>query len=263
VIVIAEADSVLARARAAWPEVVLDDAIFVAYVADADDGGGELDIPALYLGCACIHGDPHALAAFERAHLDALPRMLARITTDAATIDEVKQRLRIKLFVADGIGPPTIARYRRGSLPAWLRVVACRLAIDVLRQRHLPLVGADEPALERTALADDPVLALIKVTYRDRVAAAFVAALGALSPTDRATLRFYFVDNLGTEEVGRIYQLSKSAVSRRLARCRAALLADVKQRLMGELGIAEAELDSVMKLVRSQLHLSLPRILGS
>lgn len=258
-IVIAPTDTVLARARAAWPEIVLDDAIFLAYLGDAD---GELDIPALFLGCACIHGEPHALAAFERSYLDGLPRMLARITADAATIDEVKQRLRIKLFVAEG-GPPTITRYRRGSLAAWLRVVACRLAIDVLRQRNLPLVGADEPALERTALADDPVLALVKVTYRDQVAAAFVAALGALSPTDRATLRFYFVDNLGTEEVGRIYRLSKSAVSRRLARCRATLLADVKQRLIGELGIADAELDSVMKLVRSQLHLSLPRILGT
>jgi len=74
-------------------------------------------------------------------------------------------------------------------------------------------------------------------------------------------LRFCFVDNLGLDAIGRIYGLSKSAVSRRLARARAIMLSDVKQRLEGELGIAASELESIVKLVRSQLHLSLPRLL--
>jgi len=64
------------------------------------------------------------------------------------------------------------------------------------------------------------------------------------------------------EGIGRIYQLSKSAVSRRLSRCRSELLADVKQRLGGELGIGASELDGIVQLVRSQLHLSLPRLLA-
>jgi RNA polymerase sigma-70 factor (ECF subfamily) len=254
--------ALLARARAAWPEVALEDAAFVAFLADAAAATGdaadpaELDLASLYLGCACVHGEPHALAAFECQYLDLVPRFLSRITTDPALVDEVRQQLRIKLFVAEREDVPKIARYRRGSLAAWLRVVACRLAIDLLRQRDQPMVE-----LERRALTDDPHLGLLKARYRDHVSRAFAAALAELSATDRAMLRLCFIDDLGLEQIGRIYQLSKSAVSRRLSRCRTLLLADVKRRLHGELGLAECELDSLMRLVTSQLHLSLPRLL--
>jgi RNA polymerase sigma-70 factor (ECF subfamily) len=248
----------LTTARAAWPEVMLDDAVFLDHLERYAGGEpvGELDIAAIYLACACLHDEPHALASFEQHYLDAIPRNLARVTTDASLHDEVKQRLRIKLFV----GPdPTITRYRRGSLAAWLRVVATRIAIDLLRAREQPM---QEPPLELAALTDDANLALLKLQYRQHVELAFVAAIAALPPTDRAMLRLAFVDGLGLEGIGRIYQLSKSAVSRRLSRCRSELLADVKQRLGGDLGIAASELDSIVQLVRSQLHLSLPRLLA-
>jgi RNA polymerase sigma-70 factor, ECF subfamily len=250
----------LAAARAAWPEVDLDDATLVTFVGEIVPDGAprELDLPTLYLACACLRGDPRALAAFERTYLAQLPQFLARLTTDAAVIDEVRQRLRIKLFVGT---PPTITRYTRGTFTAWLRVVACRLAIDLLRERDQPLVPRGDDALEQRALTADPALALVKARYQAQVSAAFAAALAALPPADRAMLRLCFVDDLGLAEIGRIYQLSKSAVSRRLSRCRADLVADVKRRLHDELGVAEADLDSIMRLVTSQLHLSLPRLL--
>jgi RNA polymerase sigma-70 factor (ECF subfamily) len=249
----------LAAARAAWPEVELDDVAFVTFVGEVapDADPRELDLPTLYLACACVRDDARALAAFERTYLAQLPQFLARLTTDAAVIDEVRQRLRIKLFVADA----AITRYTRGTFAAWLRVVACRLAIDVLRQRDQPLVARGDDALEQRALTADPALALVKARYKAQVSAAFAAALAALPPADRAMLRLCFVDDLGLAEIGRVYQLSKSAVSRRLSRCRADLVADVKRRLHDELGVAEADLDSIMRLVTSQLHLSLPRLL--
>jgi hypothetical protein len=52
-------------------------------------------------------------------------------------------------------------------------------------------------------------------------------------------------------------------VSRRLARCRSILLADVKRRLGDTLGIAPEELHSLLRQVQSTLHLSLPRLLAS
>jgi RNA polymerase sigma-70 factor (ECF subfamily) len=259
--------SLLARARAAWPDVALDDATFQAFLDASAAATGdttdpaELDLPVLYLGCACVHGEPHALAAFEARYLDTLPRLVSRITTDPAVIDEVKQQLRIKLFVAEAGEVPRIAHYRRGSLVAWLRVVACRAAIDLLRQRNQPMVEVDERSLEHRALSDDPRLALLKTTYQEQVSRAFAAALAQLSATDRAMLRLCFIDELGLEEIGKIYQLSKSAISRRLSRSRETLLGDVKRRLRVELGIGDAELDSIMRMVTSQLHLSLPRLL--
>ena len=249
--------ALLAAERTAWPEIEIDATAFDAFVAALDDDPTTLDLATLYLGFACIHGEPRAVAAFEHRYLALVPDYLARITTDPTLVDDVKQQLRIKLFVAP---EPKIARYRRGSFGAWLRVVACRLAIDLLRERDQPLVPITDAALE--ARVSDPGLALVKQTYRDQVSSAFAAALSTLSATDRAMLRLCFLDDLGLEEIGRIYQLSKSAVSRRLSRCRAALLADAKRRLREQTDIAETELDSVMRLVTSQLHLSLPRLLA-
>ena len=257
----------LAAARSAWPDVALDATVFAAFLAAAAAATAdalapaELDLPALYLGCACVQGEPHALAAFEAKYLSEVPRFVARITSDTAIVDDVKQQLRIKLFVAETGGVPKIALYRRGSLAAWLRVVACRTAIDLLRQREQPMVAVDEASFEQRALTDDPRLALLKTTYQAAVSSAFAAAIGQLPATDRAMMRLCFLDELGMAEIGRMYRLSKSAVSRRLSRCREALLADVRRRLRDDHAIAESELDSVMRLVSSQLHLSLPRLL--
>jgi RNA polymerase sigma-70 factor len=249
----------LAAAHAAWPDIALADAMFLDHVEHiaADDLAEDLDFAAIYLGCACLHGDSRALAAFEAAHFADLPRTLSRITSDVALVDEVKQQLRIKLFVGER---PAIARYLRGSLGAWLRVIASRLAIDLLRQRERPVA---EPELELASLADATDHALLQAEYRAPVEAAFAAALAALDPVDRSMLRLCFVDGVGLAGIGRIYQLSKSAVSRRLSRCRSMLLADVKHRLGSSLGIAPAELHSLLQHVQSVLHLSLPRLLAS
>ncbi|MFT3697437.1 MAG: sigma-70 family RNA polymerase sigma factor [Kofleriaceae bacterium] len=246
----------LAAARAAWPDIELSDEVVAAYIAEhaGNDPIEKLDVPALYLACACLRDDKAALAAFERTYL--APLRLTRVG-DATLLDEVKQLLRIKLFVGD---VPTITRYRRGSLAAWLRVVASRLAIDLLRQRT---PGDTEHHSEPLLSVDDPALAMLKVQYREQVSAAFAQAIAALPAADRAMMRFALVDNVPLDRIGRIYQLSKSAVSRRLARARMQMLADVRSRLTKELGIATTELDSLVLLLGSQLHLSLPRLLGA
>ena len=256
--------SLLAVARAAWPQVAVDDATFAAFVADVAPGTppGELDLPTLYIACACLRDDAGALAAFERAYLSKIPEFLSRITNDPASIDEICQLLRIKLFVGDGTTPPRITAYVRGSFMAWLRVVVCRLAIDYMRARDRPMLGLDEQMLEPRALASDPAMSLIKEQYRAQVSAMFGAALAALSPGDRTMLRLCFLDDLGLAEIGRIFHVSKSAVSRRLARCRASLLADVKRRLRAELRLNTAEIDSIMRLLASQLEISLRRLLA-
>jgi RNA polymerase sigma-70 factor len=253
------AAAALAAAHAAWPDVAIDDAAFLDHLARCagDRVTADLDVAAIYLGLGCITGNAAALAAFEATYLGALPRWLARITSDAALVDEVAQQLRVKLFVGDR---PAIARYVRGSLAAWLRVVASRLAIDVLRQRDQPIA---EPEVELRSLADAADRALAKAEFRAPVEAAFAEALAALEPTDRAMLRLCFVDGVGLDGIGRIYRLSKSAVSRRLSRCRAMLLADVKARLGASLGIAPSELHSLLEQVQSALHLSLPRLLAT
>src|SRR5690348_7706382 len=74
---------VLAQARAAWPRVRLDEALFLRHLAERLPPGPEperalLGLPAvdLYLACACLHGDAAAHAALE-AHF--LPKVAAAV----------------------------------------------------------------------------------------------------------------------------------------------------------------------------------------
>jgi RNA polymerase sigma-70 factor (ECF subfamily) len=87
---------------------------------------------------------PAALPTFERRFLVLVPGFIGRIDSTPAFGDEVCQQLREKLFVAPAGSAPTIADYSgRGPLALWLRVVACRTALNLKRQRgDLPLADS-------------------------------------------------------------------------------------------------------------------------
>jgi RNA polymerase sigma-70 factor, ECF subfamily len=63
------------------------------------------------------------------------------------------------------------------------------------------------------------------------------------------------------EDIGALYKVSASTISRRLARLRKAILAETRRILRVRLGLDESDLASVMKLVQSDLDLSISRML--
>src|SRR5580692_611249 len=92
-------DSV-SRGRAAWPGLPLDDARFVAHlgarVAPASLGGAHVE--DLFLACACAHGVPGAVEAFERAHAVDVRAVHAQGRAPRPPLDELEQLVRAKLF---------------------------------------------------------------------------------------------------------------------------------------------------------------------
>lgn len=73
----------LPAARAAWPDVHVDPARLVAFLAPklgepADPLAG-LDLADLYLACACDDGDPAALVAFDRVFTPQLDRAVDQL----------------------------------------------------------------------------------------------------------------------------------------------------------------------------------------
>src|SRR5687767_7078772 len=123
-------------ARAAWPGVELDEADFACWVAERG-GYDEATIAALntrdlYLACACSRGDRVALAQFEVHFSSSIEAALASIRMRDDHGDELRQRLRAKLFVGER---PRIASYRgRGELGGWIRAATIREAIDLQRK---------------------------------------------------------------------------------------------------------------------------------
>jgi RNA polymerase sigma-70 factor (ECF subfamily) len=256
-----------ARARAAHPGVDVGAEAFVRHLAarlpdpiSAAQLAG-LHGEDLYLACACAGGNPAALAEFDRQFLGHdLDRALARITTAASVVEEVRQLLRVKLFVSDD-GRARIVDYTgRGPLGAWLRVAAVRTALNlVTRQTPEGPASEEEPLLG----VGDPETEYLKSQHRAEFEQAFRLALTTLSIEQRQLLRFHYVDGLTLAQIGRLRQVHESTISRRLLAARDQLLAETRRALSAELRLEQAEIDSLMGRVMSRADVTLSTLFRS
>ncbi len=258
----------LGAARVAWPDVALDDDTFLQHLAerlpeegDAVAALGAVHGPDLFLACACLGGDPRALAAFDRHFLSEVASFLGRADALAGFTDEVKQALRTRLLLTDGDILPRIGRYNgRGPLGGWLRMVATRVAVDLRRER----ASEDSPIADAELLpsaAPDPELDYLKTRYRHELEEAFRATLAGLAARDSNILRLHFLDGLPAEAIGVMYKVSGRTVQRWLADLREQILARTRELLTEKLRVSTAELDSLMVLVQSQVQLNMRDIL--
>jgi RNA polymerase sigma-70 factor, ECF subfamily len=271
--------SFVSEGRAAWPELRLEPTTFIAFVGKRlqhDPGEGDSDVvdaedaleglrPAdLYLACACACGDASAVALFDARYMNEVVIALSRMRLSAAQVDEVKQLVRQRLFVAAASEPGKIAEYSgRGDLRRWVRTVALRTCLNLLRKGKAEVLVGDDQVLANLAVAgDDPELAYMKQRYRGDFKQAFVDTLAALSARDQTLLRYHHVDSLNIDEIGAIYRVHRVTAYRWLEKAREALVIGIQQRLKERLRLDQGELDSVLRLIRSQLHLSLVRHLG-
>jgi RNA polymerase sigma-70 factor (ECF subfamily) len=261
-------DRIWERGCQAWPALRLERPALDAFVAERlreGESDGAIDRAAdLYLACACAAGVAGAVAAFEREHAAEIEAALARLALPGDLRDEVVQRLREKLFVADG-DQPRIARYHgRGSLRSWARAVAVRIAIDLLREQRADEVPMESAMLDSIAHSGaDPELAAVARRYRGEVEAALVAALAGLSTRQRHLMRQYFVHGLNIDRLGAIYNIHRVTAFRWINQAKAELLAGTRRELERALGTAAPDSDELIRLLTSQLEISLDRLLGT
>ena len=252
--------SLWAAARTAHPEVrLVDEAEFGRRMAEAAPGCAA----DVYLALACAAGDARAHRGLDQILRNVVPPAAARVRASNAFVEEVEQRLRHKLLIGGPDRKPKIAAYAgRGPLGSWLRAAALREALNLVDGEKEERV-AEEGALGRLAAGgDDPELDLVRRRYAPEFKTALDSALHDLPAKERNLLRLYFVQGLTVEQIGRMEGTHKSTVSRWLAKTRAALLKDVKARLGAALKVTPSELDSLIGVLRSQLHLSLHRALS-
>ncbi len=70
------------------------------------------------------------------------------------------------------------------------------------------------------------------------------------------------MDGLNIDEIGAIYRVHRVTAYRWLEKARDALVKHTQKLLAAQLKVEKREFDSIMRLIRSQLHLSLVRHLG-
>lgn len=259
-----------AAGAAAWPTLSLPPADFTAHLAqripaEASDLGAALDdlhAADLYLACACARGLPGAIAAFEATHGPVVVSFIERIDRAPAFVSEVMQLVRQRVFVGSVETPPRIRSYAgRGPLAGWVGIAAQRIALDLVDKEKTEARARERAVAEEIGAELDPELQYIKVRYREAFERAFARAVEDLGARERALLRLQIAGGLTLEQIGTMYKVNASTVSRWIAGVRTALLAETERLLRAELSLSPPEFTSLARVLASQMDISVSRLL--
>ena len=257
--------------RAAWPDVPLGPELFVRHLAERSATGPDFDwalteIKAadLYLACACMHRSSGAIARFEEAFTPTIAAFLRHIDRSPAFVDDVRQILLQKLFVAESEGAlPKMAGYSgRGSLASWVGVAAQRTGLSLVRGAAAKDRSGGEALAEALPAGIDPELDYLKMRYRTEFREAFQVAFAALPQRERMLLRLSLVKGVSHEKIAAMYQVNQSTVTRWIATARESIASEAQRHLRDRLHVCTEEFHSIGNLVASQLDLSITRWLG-
>ncbi|HZX93307.1 MAG TPA: sigma-70 family RNA polymerase sigma factor [Myxococcales bacterium] len=249
------------RARQEHPHLTVDADAFAAHLAACARSAGSWALKAedVYLAFACGHGDRRALALIEERYLAQVDQFVRHLRRQPSFVDEVRQQLRERILIGSGTRrAPKILDYTgRGSLTAWFRVTAIRQALDLMARERGPGAAVELPEDDQLAAAVDPELVAMRQRYLPQFREAFRAALGSLDARERNLLRFYLVDGLNIERIGQIFGKSRATVGRMVVDCRKKLLDETRRHLGVLTGASEGDVRSLIRLLRSQLDVSI------
>ncbi len=253
------------RAVARWGALGVTRARFAAYVLEraprSTSAVSALCLEDLYLACGCVDGQRAALVAFDAQLLPHIRPRLRRGSATPSEVTEWEQRLRVRLLVPEEGKAPRLATYSgKAPLTHWLRVAATRVALNARRGKvadgslqHERLLRTDEAGAE---------VALLRRRYQPEFSAAFKAALSGLSVRERTLLRLHVLDGVGIDSLAKMRRVHRSTAARWIAEIRAELLERTREELRGRLAAGRSTVDELMRLLRSQLDVSIGQFLG-
>lgn len=243
----------------AWPDIALDREAFAAFVAPHLRGQqvGALEAGDLFLACACLGGVAGAAEAFDREYRGDMIKSLSRFHFSAAERDDIVQTLRVAFMVKG-----KLASYSgRGKLRAWVRSASLRAGLDHQDSKKPQARGSDESLLDGLPATGNAELDLARARFKNEFKSAFESAVAALAADDRRLLAQHYVDGLTIDQLCVVERVHRATVARRIARLREQLFEMTNERLRAQLQMSAPELESMMRLVRSQLDISIHRML--
>jgi RNA polymerase sigma-70 factor, ECF subfamily len=252
------------RGRVAHPGLVVPEAAFGRCLERAFAGSPSelLAVEDLYLACACACGIPGAVEAFEARLGKVVRRAVARVLVARDQREEAEQRARQHLLVADGTAPPKIAKYLGyGPLAAWVSVAAIRVAISLGRAETAELRLREKAIAE--AAGPSPEILYMKGEVRRELEVAVQEALQGLDDRERLVLRLFLVSGMTLTAIGKTFGVTQQTVSRWLQKARDRMLADVGRALFERLKLPSDDVTSMIRLVASQLDISISRLLAA
>ena len=142
-----------------------------------------------------------------------------------------------------------------------MRIAAVRTALS-LRRGKREAVGARGTLPDRAASMTNPEVGALRRRYRDALKDAVQTALASLPDADRELLRLHVLEGRTVEQLGAAHGVHGSTISRRITRSRSAVLDETRRLLSRDRGISESELKSIVRDLRTDLEVSIQRILG-
>jgi len=254
----------VAVARAAWPSLGWDPEAYRAWLTEVCAGEHELaarlptlDAAETLLCWSAARGDAEALRLFDAHYMHQVAPALRRFGSDAGFVDEVAQRVRVKLLVAAPGQLAPIARYALGGgLGGLVRVAAIREALT-LRRTEKPAEHDD--VLDDLVGEADPALRALKDRYAREFHRAFTTAVAELAPRDRHLLRLSLSAKASIDDIARMHQTHRATAARWLNAARDQLAANTRRHLQLALGLPDDEVQSLLRLIRTEA----PRLLES
>lgn len=256
-------DEAWKRAVEAWPglggrrhDFVRDMRERLAAVPRAEVEG--LHLGDLYVAVRAAGGD----ATAARWIVDALAadvRTAAARATDPELAQSACDALWDKLLVGTADRTPRIAGYTgRGPLRNWVLVVLARNVIDLSRRAASPEVPLEDRLPAQTS---DPEIEFLKEHYAEAFRGALTEAARGLSDRDRVVLGQAVVDRLDTAQIGAVYGVHRTTAGRGLSEARERLLKATRRLLMQRLSVEVAEVDSILRLIGSRMHVTFAPLL--
>lgn len=255
-------------AREAWPELDVPEDAFVELLTASSSGPEarplhELPAAEMWLALACARGDPGALRELEARAFPKAEAALRRVGVSADMIADVLQIVRTWLLVAEpGQAPRILNAAVHGNLTGLVRVVAVRQALN-LRRKDRRIDAGDGRLLQQLAPGDDPEIAALKAEHRVAFKTAIEDAVAALTSQDRNVLRMHLIHGLSIDAIGHSYQVHRATAARWLAAIRARIDSESRRLLRERQGLADAEIDSLVRLAERHIHVSFHRVLES
>lgn len=249
----------LDQAAGKWPEAVVDELVFARRLGELADGVGALEnieSSDVYLATGCLANDSSSIGYL--AGLVAAGAAKWAGGTKVET-DDLGQRVLTRLLLAEGDAPPKLTHYEgRAPLVAYLKSVTRNLAVSLAR-----MATRREPAPPPSSFlspAGNPEQDAMRLQFREAFSGAIDQAFASLDDRHRAVIAMHYADGIELDAIAKVYRVHRVTVSRWLADARAHVFTVTRQNLRVALGLSDSEFGSALRVIQSQLEVSLSTI---
>lgn len=209
----------------------------------------------LTLAYAAANGFEVAWRVLERRCRPAVRAALVKVLPTAQA-EDLEQNLFAELAVAETSA--LLGYAGEGPLVGWLVVVATRRGWKVAA-REAPRNDDDDTLLDRVADGQkDPALEVFKAQHGETFRSSIKSAFARLSAKERNLLRLHHLDGVQTAELAKVHGVHRATLVRWLADARQSFVSNFRDEFSAKLGTQRMEVDSLARVFRSGLDISLP-----